>query len=269
MTVRALPDHGEYSRYARHGCRCDRCRAAGRSYRLRLGYDHANGTRRRIDGTQTRVHIERLVARGWTQKQIAAAAGLNQSSVSVVRSRPDTQVHRDTAAAILAIRLDQQPPIPRGLIDATGTRRRLQALMVLGHTTAAVARRISVPEVSLQQVIEGRWATIKIATAAKVTHAYRDLSLRPAPPSRFAEQACNQAMVRGWYGPMAWADIDDPACVPDPNEPAAPASVHPRDVAELAAQGLDDAAIGRRLRVSPRTVLRARVVHGIPAGVAA
>lgn len=269
MSTRTLPDHGKYSRYVRHGCRCDHCRAAGRSYRLRLAYDHTNGVARRVDSTQVRVHLERLTAHDWTQNQIAAAAGIDQSTVSLIMSRPGTRVRRSTAAAILDIRLDQTAPVPRGLVDATGSRRRLQALMVLGHTISDIARRIAVPESSLQQTVEGRWERIRSVTATKVTRVYRQLSVMRAPQSRFAEQARNEAMARGWYGPMAWDDIDDPACVPDPTEPAAPASVHPADVSELAGRGLNDAEIGRRLGVSPRTVLRARTAHGIPAGVAA
>lgn len=269
MTTRTLPDHGTYSRYIRHGCRCDLCRDGARAYRRRLGYDHSNGIRRRIDSTQVRVHIERLTARGWTQEQVAAAAGVNQATVSVIMSRPGSQVRRSTAAAIFAVRLDQVAPVPRGLVDATGTRRRLQALMVLGYTIPDVARRVGVGESSLQQTVEGRWTRIKSVTATKVARVYRQLSVTTAPPSRFAEQARNEAMARGWHGPMAWDDIDDPACIPEPDEPLSPGSVSWEDIAELAAQGLDDQTIGRRLRVSPRTVLRARTAHAIPAGVAA
>lgn len=267
--MNTLPQHGTYSRYARHGCRCDLCRDAARSYRRRLGYDYSNGIRRLVDATQVRVHIERLSARGWTQEQIAAAAGVSQPTVTDIVSRPRSRVRRDTARAVLDVRLDQVAPVPRGLVDATGTRRRLQALMALGYTTADVARRVGVGESSLQQTAEGRWERVKSVTATKVARVYRQLLHLPAPKSKHAEKARNDAMACGWHGPMAWADIDDPACVPDPGEPLAPRSVHPADVAELAAQGLDDDMIGRRLGVSPRTVLRARMAHNIPAGAAA
>ncbi len=268
MSLRTLPAHGTNSRYTRHACRCRPCRKAGRSYRLRYGYDHTNGIRRRIDNTQTRAHVERLIARGWSQTQIAAAAGLNSATVSEVLTGRYATVNRRTAAVILDIRLDQTPPVPRGLVDATGTRRRLQALMVLGHTLPDIARRIGVGGSSLQQTAEGRWQAVRSLTATKVARVYRDLSTAPAPPTRHAEKARNQAMMQGWHGPMAWADIDDPACEPDPDVPAVPCHVHADDVAELAACGLDDDAIGRRLGVSARTVLRARAAHGIPAGVA-
>lgn len=238
------------------------------NHQLRRAYDRANGVSRRIDNTQTRNHIEQLIARSWTQDQIAAAAGLNQATVSVILSGRFTGVRRSTAAAILAIRLDQTPPIPRGFTDATGTRRRLQALMVLGYTVPDVARRAGVSPSTLHEAAEGCWKMIQTPTAAKVARVYRLLSVRPAPRTRAGEQARNLAMARGWYGPMAWDDIDDPACEPDRCGPVAPGHVHAEDVAELAAQGLDDVRIAVRLNVSPRTVLRARTVHNIPAGVA-
>lgn len=263
-----LPAHGQYSRYIKHGCRCDLCRDAGRRYRLRLGYDRVNGVQRRVDGTQTRVHIERLIARGWTQKQIAAAAGLNSATVSEALSARYATVHRNTATAILKVELDRTPPIPRLIVDAIGTRRRLQALMVLGYTMADVARRVGVGVSSLQQTADGRWDAIRSTTAQKVARVYRQLSTAPAPRTLWSEKSRNEAMAQGWHGPMAWADIDDPQCVPDPDEPTAPGHVHAEDVAELVARGLDDQQIGQRLGVSPRTVLRARTAHNIPAGVA-
>lgn len=269
MTTRTLPDHGTYSRYCKHGCRCQPCRDAGATYRRRVGYDRVNGIPRHTSATQTRVHLERLTARGWTQAQIGAAARVNQATICLVLQGNQPTVHTRTATAILDIRLDQAPPIPRGLTDATGTRRRLQALMVLGHTVPDIARRIGVGVSSLEQTAEGRWVNVRTGTAAKVARVYRQLSVIPAPPTRYAELARNQAMERGWYGPMAWADIDDPACVPDRDGPTAPRHVHPDDVAELASQGMDDAAIGQRLGLSPRTVLRARMAHSIPAGAVA
>lgn len=265
----ALPEHGTYSRYVRWACRCTLCKDAGRTYRRRLGYDRVNGSQRRIDGTQTRAHIERFLAGGWTQRQIAAAAGLNSATISDVLSGRYATVHRDTAAAILNVTLDQAPPYQRRVIDALGTRRRLQALMVLGHSMADVARRAGVGASSLQQTVDGRWNCIRVDSARKVARVYRQLSMVSAPPTLWAEKSRNHAMTLGWHGPMAWDDIDDPQCVPDPDAPTAPMHVQVDQVRELASRGLDDAAIGRRLGLSPRTVLRARTAHGIDLAVAA
>jgi len=264
-----LPAHGTYSRYVSHACRCEPCRNAGRDYRRRLGYDRVNGVRRRIDSTQTRVHLERLTAKGWTQAQIAEAAGISTGVVHDQLAGRYRTVNRHVAAAILSVALDHKPPIQRGMADATGTRRRLQALMVLGHTMADVARQAGVGISSLQQTADGRWATIRASNAAKVSRVYRQLSLVSAPRTLWSEKARNHAMARGWHGPMAWDDIDDPACQPDPDAPTAPAHVQPDELRALATRGLTDVQIGRRLGVSPRTVLRARAAHDIPTGLAA
>lgn len=260
-----LPAHGTYSRALRHKCHCKLCN----SYRIRSAYQRASGTRGRVDATQTRNHIERLTARGWSQDQIAAAAGLNQATISIVLSGRFASVRRTTAAAILNIRLDQTPPIPRGFTNATGTRRRLQALMVLGYNLPNVSRRSGVAQQALHDALVGGCQAVRTSTAEAVARVYRQLATRPAPATRPAEQARNLAMLRGWYGPMAWEDIDDPACEPEPDETTAPRHVHADDVAELAARGLSDAEIGSRLRVSERTVLRARIAHNIPTGVSA
>lgn len=270
MTVRpdiadVLTDHGTHARAIAGKCDCKPCH----SYRLRRAYDRSNGVRRRIDATQTRNHLERLIARGWTYRQIAAATGLDYTTVSVIRSGRFRRVARETAAAILTVRIDQAPPVPRGFTDATGTRRRLQALVFLGYSLPEIARRAGLSYSSLHQTATGRWTSVRTPAATKVAALYRQLSIVPAPQSRTAEQARNQAMARGWHGPMAWDDIDDPACKPEPAEAAAPRHVHANDVAELAAQGLADEEIARRLEVSPRTVLRARTAHNIPTGAAA
>ncbi|NJP70405.1 helix-turn-helix transcriptional regulator [Streptomyces sp. C1-2] len=238
------------------------------SRRLRDAYQRSQGLTVTIDGTQTRVHIERLTARGWTQRQIAHAAGLNATTLNAIVTGKSRKVRRENAAAVLSIRLDSKPTLPRGYVDATGTRRRLQALMVLGYPVSLVALKAGLGRSTLHPAVDGTWATVHSSTAARVARVYRNLCLHPSPRGPRAEQARNEAAANGWHGPMAWEDIDNPACQPDPGGPVAPRHVHPDDIAELAARGLDDAVIGQRLKVAPRTVLRARTAYGIPAGVA-
>jgi transcriptional regulator with XRE-family HTH domain len=222
--------HGTYTRAIAGKCGCKPCG----SYRLRRAYDRANGVSGRIDATQPRSHLERLLAHGWTQDQIAAATGLNQATISIVLSGRYKGVQKSTAAAILNVRLGQTPPVPRGLIDATGTRRRLQALAAIGYTLPGIARRIRTNERGLYEIADGRWETVRRSTVIAVARVYRELSTRPAPRTRWAEQARAMAAERGWHGPMAWDDIDNPHA--EPHDVHAEPELKRDDLAELRRQ---------------------------------
>lgn len=103
--------------------------------------------------------------------------------------------------------------VPR-LVDGIGTRRRLQALAVLGWRWPDIGARMGVTGSAVHQM-----ATlpkpVELPTVARVKAIYRELSVRSGP-SRIT---ASRAAAKGWHGPLAWADIDDPACEPDGAEP--------------------------------------------------
>src|SRR6266702_4870331 len=87
-----------------------------------------------------RAHVRRLRQDGGTYRSIAAAAGLAPATVSDLdrgRRRPN----RGTAAAVFAV---TSKSVPRGRVDAGGTRLRLRALHVMGHGSARIARALGV-----------------------------------------------------------------------------------------------------------------------------
>ncbi|NYV73667.1 hypothetical protein, partial [Streptomyces sp. UH6] len=161
------------------GCRLPACREEGARYRRRLAYDHSQNVRRLVDATQARVHAERLVARDWTHRQIADAAGVERSTVTKMLSgRP--MVSRSAAAGILSVPLTHKPRAPRHRVDATGTRRRIQALMVLGYPVEALAPQVGVQAEAIHLVAMGESSRVERGTAAAVAAAYRKLLARPA-----------------------------------------------------------------------------------------
>lgn len=97
------------------------------------------------------------------------------------------------------------------LADATGTRRRIRALMRLGWTTQHIADR-------------GPWATgaavgfftkfpsITQTNAAHIRRIYDELSMKLGPSA----QTRARAERAGWAPPLGWDDdlIDDPTAVP-------------------------------------------------------
>lgn len=263
--------HGRYSTYQRLGCRCQPCKDDYFRYMKGLKYDHANGIHRNVDSGPARERVMGLIARGWTHAQIAATAGVWHTTVTRLVNHPEVGAHRDTVAALLAVRLDQKPAIEAGMQDATGSARRLQALSWLGWTWPAVAARTGLDLASIARIAAGRRAGVRTSTADSIAAVYRQLLTRPAPQGRNATRNRAQARVKGWHGPMAWEDIDDPAAVPHPDKPGEQQAVgiDPDDVAMLARHGLSDPQIAARIGATTSAVWRVRQRHQIPAALAA
>ena len=114
-----------------------------------------------------RAHVRRLRQDGGTYRGIAAAAGLAPATVSDLdrgRRRPN----RGTTAAVLAV---TSKSVPRGRVDAGGTRLRLRALHVMGHGSARIARALGVREMTIRQIVRG--------DARTVSPRLRDTGRRP------------------------------------------------------------------------------------------
>lgn len=102
-------------------------------------------------------------------------------------------------------------------IDSTGTRRRLQALAVLGWRWEDIGARLGTTSQAVQsRAVED--TVVHRDTAARYAAVYRELCERPGP-SRIT---ASRAAAKGWHGPLAWQDIDDPACQPDTAGPDTP-----------------------------------------------
>src|SRR5205823_8862187 len=88
------------------------------------------------EASTVRDHVTRLRQSGGSYRAIAAAAGVGPMTVHDIAAgrRPATP---GTAAALLAVTGDT---LPRGRVDADGTRLRLRALHVMGHSSARIAR---------------------------------------------------------------------------------------------------------------------------------
>ncbi|WP_230536429.1 hypothetical protein [Streptomyces sp. OUCMDZ-3434] len=236
------------------GCRNEPCKAAAYQYSARLQLDHIRGQYRLIDATQTRVWIHRLIAHGWSRAQIASASGIPVSTVSGIAGSLQ-KTSRRNAAAIQSIRL---APPRTGMIDATGTRRRIRALMVLGHRLVDIEDASGVDRRTAQTHAAGRHTTIHADLARQIAGAYRNLMLTPGASDRTR----GLAAARGWHGPLAWGDIDDPACEPEIDErpagPGRPEQIDDERVQHLVRDGHSNTQIAVRLGCSKRAVERSR-----------
>lgn len=92
------------------------------------------------------------------------------------------------------------------LLDSTGTRRRVEALMRLGWPAHAIAARggWGTPEAVRQLRMRARVTPRNAASAAAV---YDALSMTVGPSA----ETRRRAELAGWPPPLAWNNIDDPA----------------------------------------------------------
>jgi hypothetical protein len=97
------------------------------------------------------------------------------------------------------------------LTDATGTRRRLQALCALGWTTDIIGQHLHVDGKAVRSFMQTK--TVTTTTASRVCAVYDQLSMTPGPSSITRKRSAAKA----WVVPLAWDDesIDDPRARPD------------------------------------------------------
>ena len=154
-----------------------------------------------------RAHVRHLRQDGGTYRGIAAATGLDRATVSDLargRRRPT----RGTAAAVLAV---ASQSVPRGRVDAGGTRLRLRALHVMGHGSARIARALGVREMTIRQIVRGDARTVSPRLRDTVADLYDAWWDKRAPArTRFDRGAATAARKRAIAGNWcAAAALDD------------------------------------------------------------
>lgn len=223
---RARHIHGTYPSYAACGCGCDSCSAAATRQRAESRIRLRREGPAFVPIEQVRAHVEELRAHGLGTRRLAEISGVSarliQAIVTGTRGPRDGQqytVNRKAAAALMNVRPSAALIAPSRLIDATGTRRRLQALLTIGWSRAELARRAGLTPTATGRLMLAD--TCAISSARKVHTLYGDL-WDQAPPSatgpqrQTAARARADAQARGWVSAMAWDDdsIDDPTAHP-------------------------------------------------------
>ena len=254
MTTSHSPSVPCYKR----GCKEPGCLAVGRRYAKQIAYEQAHGYSRRTDATQARVHIHRLKAHGWKHRQIAAASGVAQSTVTIIASGQAT-TSKHNVIAILSVPIGPAPVEPIKMTDATGTIRRVQALAWMGYSLISQGQRAGMNEDRISGIARGVFDVVRISEARQIAQLYRELFQTPGPSRRSAADA----RKKGWHGPLAWDAIDDPACEPEievrsEREPRHKAVIDLELVARLTAQDWSAERIAAEIGCHKRSVVRAR-----------
>ncbi|MFG7942924.1 MULTISPECIES: helix-turn-helix domain-containing protein [Streptomyces] len=267
-----LADHGTTARAKGRpsqgikGCTCEPCRDAEARYDKRRRYLNATGRTVTIAAEPVADHINTLfdAGAGWTQ--LAAATNCSTATLADIRNGNTQTVRRTTANKILAVRPGEAQP-PRRPIDATGTIRRIQALVAIGHSLRALAAESGSDYALLRSLLRSPHSNISRLTADRVACAYRKLAGVPG----LNQRARNRAAAEGWPSPLAWGDnIDDPQARPDCEAGADQitasqlAAARAADIRHLGRFGIPHREIAARVGVTEAYVRAQLAGHRLP-----
>ena len=109
-------------------------------------------------------HIRTLQQAGWTHPEIADAAGVDRRTVHNITTGFVSSVHQRTATTILALRPADAP----NRVASIGTRRRIQALALMGWPIAWTGREAGMYGSHVNEVMAGRRKRVTRAQAEAV-----------------------------------------------------------------------------------------------------
>jgi hypothetical protein len=222
--VRTPPAHGTVARHKHHKCPCDPCRDAYNAYQRNYRRQKAYGRwQPYVNAEPARQHLRTLMDAGISYYRVADMIGVNYAYLTGLlytkgAKQPSKKIRPETATLILAISPNTQ--VTKQRVDATGTRRRLQALIVMGWPQTTLARMLGrAGGGTLNGLLEADhvYATTADAVSRLYTH------LRAAVPENHgvlplsAKRTRTYSRNHGWHGPLAWDTdtIDDPTAAPD------------------------------------------------------
>jgi AcrR family transcriptional regulator len=185
------------------------------------------------DAAAVRIHVRRLRATGVSYEAIAAAAGVSPMTIHRALHGKQRTGDRGSAgrlpsarvSAMAAHRLLAVTPAMVAQVaarrDAVGTRRRLQALIAVGHPPATLAHRLGIAPRTVTRIVHGTTATVSPGLHAAVCDLFDqlwDVAALERTPGECKTTAAARALAasHGWPAPMGLDDsrIDDPAYRP-------------------------------------------------------
>ena len=254
--------HGTRRAYVGDRCRCTACRQANtlaaRERTTAIAYGTWSGL---VDAGATRAHVQKLRAAGMSLKHLAALADVGRGTLDTLiygdpsrRLPPTARVHARTEERLLAVRVDITALSDRARIPATGSRRRLQALAVLGWSTPRLAFCTRLSQRTLRTALTAK--SVSVSTAIEIGGLYDQLR-GTQPPARDDDEReaalaqARRAREAGWRPPLAWDEIDT-----DPDDTAA----EPTRPGEAV---LDEIAIERAMNGEPVTLTAAECQEAV------
>lgn len=262
-------EHG-YARYKLDKCRCYTCAWAVSQYVEARARAIAYGTWQPfVDAAPVRQHLQNLQSCGIGLRRIAEAVGVDRKRLqAVLTGRPERgtgpqqRVRPDFAAAVLDLEPSLKLMGSHTPINAVGTHRRLQALMVAGWPMERIAAVLGQRNSNMAALMLRPQVIVR--TALTVQGLYdqwwrSDPRVHGVDVQAYTETRKHAARL-GWAPVGAWDDdtIDDPAAVPDLGEQVTRTEAIAEDATWLMESfGYDRQAAADRLGISKNGVAQA------------
>lgn len=203
---------------ADYGCKREECLQARRDKKKRNRFLLDTGRPGYVPADRAAAHLRKFRNAGFQDKEILTLIPIaRRTFYRAMRGEP---LSRTSEQKILSVPV----PAPAGhvrttaVVAATGTHRRLQALVWLGWPQLELERRLGVCPGWIARSLRGQG--VRLNLASQVQRLYDDLWLvRPETDgvdAGLAEAARTYARGLAWVGPLAWDDatMDDPQAVP-------------------------------------------------------
>ena len=225
--------HGQRAAYVKDRCRCNPCTAANTAAGRTAARGRALGRPGPlVDAGDVRAHLGQLRRAHVGYAQIARLSGTSATHIreiagTVVRSGnrpPIRRIRTDLAVRLLAIEPTPANRAPHCHVDATGARRRLQALVAIGWPPDTLAHRLGRTPADLRRTL-----TCTTAVTERSARHVRE-PLRPAvghptstrhpgatPRGRVGPHPCHQPPLGP--SPRLGRNRDRPAPPPRPGNP--------------------------------------------------
>ncbi|MBC6496081.1 helix-turn-helix domain-containing protein [Microbacterium sp. 4-7] len=184
-----------------------------------------------VDVAPVREHMLALGEFGIGYKRVAMLAGVGITPArNIIWGRQDPgprhgemlkRVKRETAEKILAVQPVFENLAPGQKVPATGTHRRLQALVVGGWSQAKLATRMGLGNAELTTLL--RRDQVMVSTHLAARDLFEELWNQEPPHESWPDKVAysrskNFAKARRWLPALAWDDIDTDVEPPVPDE---------------------------------------------------
>lgn len=210
-------------------------------------------------------HLHALKHHKMTNRDIARCAGVNEATIHRLLAGGNTIVFPQTARAIMAVRPDTPTwREEKAWTNPTGTIRRLQALMAVGHDGQAISTRAGKHREWASRILRGAASQgyIEERTRVAVAEIY-DQMWMDAPTGSYANRTRAIAARRGYMPPLAWDDdtIDDPTATPQITGPKTDVL---DELEDLITSGTDARTAAATIGKPPATLARFARRHNRP-----